>query len=271
VLATDVYEVLAEGLFSPLQLKLHILGERCTYSEALEQTIEGEWTRAVGEAEKTGRLLFNGKLFRLLRYEVRSPMLNLLLGETDYRELIGTSRALCAGLCTEEKLAKGLALSSTILTKDGFLLLGRRSRKVWAGRGRLHVCAGHPDPERQLSVDAILSGKNPFFGAMECEIAEETGVTPDRIEAMVCRGLVQSRGDGKAELIFETSLKLSRAQLLRHVQKARDRSEHAEFFTVPADGPSLSKFLLKHHEDFTAPGLAAVVFFGLRRGYWTSR
>jgi len=270
VLTTDAYEVLAEGLFSPLQLKLHLLGKRRTYPDALERVIEEEWTRATGEAEKTGRLLFNGKLFRLLRHEVRPPMFNLLMGETDYRELIGTSHAFGEGLCRAEETSQGVALSSTLLTEDGFLLLGRRSNKVWAGRGRLHVCAGHPDPERQLSVEAILSGENPFFRAMECEIAEETGVMPDQIETMMCRGLVRSCVDGKPELIFETSLKLSRTQLLRHVNKAQDRSEHEEFLTVPSDGPSLSDFLLQRHDDFTAPGLAAIVFFGLHHGYWTN-
>lgn len=265
---TDAYDVLAEGLFTPIQLKLHITGQRRSYPAALNQVLEDRWTRAVGEAEGEGRILFNGKLFRLLRYEVRPSMFNLLLGETDYRELIGTAHAFGKGLCRAEETSQGMALSTTLLTKDGFLLLGRRSGKVWAGRGCLHVCAGHPEPERQLSVEAILSGENPFYRAMEREITEETGVTPARIGSMVCRGLIRSRADCKPELIFETSLKLSRAELLRQVGKAGDREEHDEFFTIPSDGSSLSDFLQQRHEEFTAPGLAALVFFGHRRGYW---
>jgi hypothetical protein len=269
-LRTDAYSILTEGFFPPHRLKLHVQGGRRTYPSGLATRIQERWEQALQEAERSGCLLFNGKLFSLLQYAVRGRSLNLLLGETDYREVLGThsGRPGKEEGPAPESLADGIALSSSLLTKDGFLIVGRRSARVYAGREKLHVCAGHPDPDRQLSVEEILSGENLFYRAMQNEIEEEIHVPPDRIEAMICRGLIRSRDNLKPELIFETALKRSKEQVLRDADKAKERMEHDELLFVPSEEKELREFFVSRQREFTAPGLAAMAFFGAARKYW---
>lgn len=272
VIRTDAYDVLEEGRFSPRCLRLHIQGRRKSYTPAEQDAIERTWDLAVQEAEEGGQDLFNGGLFSYLEHHVRKGTLNLLLGETDYKELVGTNLSfsyLPEGHDVPD-LSDGIAVSTTLITRDGQLVLGRRSRKVHRGKGKLHVCAGHPDPERLLTVEEILSGENLFFAAMKQEIMEEFHISARDISQMTCLGLVRSRETRKPELIFATSLKIPARKIAELHASARDREEHDEVLFVPCQGPELMQFLKEHHQDLTVPGLAALVFCGVERGFLRS-
>ena len=158
---TDLYETLIRGNFSPSQLRLHVKGGRKSYPAEVQESIEGVRASAVAHAEKTGQLLFNGKLFSLLEYGISEGALNLLLGETDYKELIGTNSALSdtkSPLDAGKDLSNGMAVCTTIVTDDEQLILGRRSQKVHGGSGKLHVCAGHPRSRRGSEHGIVIDG-----------------------------------------------------------------------------------------------------------------
>ncbi|MDX1764455.1 MAG: hypothetical protein R3231_09055, partial [bacterium] len=188
VIRTDAYRTLARGAFVSNTLKLHIQGTRKSYASEVKRCIEARWRQASQDAEADGRQLFNGKLFSLLGHQHRNGALNLLLGETDYKELVGTNLSLSeeAGRDAGADYSDGLAVSSTLFTQDGFLLMGRRSNTVYEGRGKLHVCGGHPDPDHALSAEEILTNENPLFRAMEKEMAEEFHITAGQILSMRC-------------------------------------------------------------------------------------
>ncbi len=268
---TDAFDQLEEGRFLPKRLRLHIQGERKSYTPELKDVIEKTWSLATEEAEERGQELFNGKLFSLLQHQVRQGSLNLMLGETDYKELVGTHLSCPDGKASLEKthLSNGIAVSSTLLSEDNFLILGRRSQHVHTGCGLLHVCAGHPDPDRLLSVEKILAGENLFFSAMKREILEEFHITEDEISTMVCLGLIRSGDHLKPEVIFQTSLKIPGKEIVKRFDSASHRDEHQEILMVPSAQRELLAYLEEHYEDFTAPGLAAVIFHGKEQGFWS--
>lgn len=267
---TDAYRTLVRGEFAPNTLKLHIQGTRKTYSPDTMTAIEASWQKACQVAKAEGRRLFNGKLFSLLGDQMGHGALNLLLGETDYKELVGTNLSLGRGGegAAGSHQADGLAVSSALLTSDGFLLIGRRSTKVYDGPGKLHVCGGHPDPEHALSAEEIVTSENPLFRAMEKEIGEEFHVTAGQISAIRCLGLIRSAVSGKPEVIFETVLKLTSAEALALQTAAKDKAEHREIHPIPAEQGVLLDYLEKHHGELTVPALAALIFFGARRDFW---
>ncbi len=267
---TDAYRTLARGEFVSNTLKLHIQGTRKSYASGVKKSIEAVWNQACQQAEADGRQLYNGKLFSLLGHQMGHGALNLLLGETDYKELVGTNLSLGEagkGAAAVDH-ADGLAVSSTLLTSDGFLLIGRRSAKVYDGRGKLHVCGGHPDPEHALSAEEIVTNENPLFRAMEKEIREEFHITAGQISHIRGLGLIRSSGSGKPEMIFTTALKITSAKALALQASAKDKEEHQEIYRIPAKQGALLDYLENHHGELTVPALGALIFFGESRGFW---
>jgi hypothetical protein len=267
---TDAYSVLEHGRFLPGNLRLHVQGGRKSYSPEIRSTIEQSWKDAEQDSKEHGRSLFNRKLFSLKQYQVRQGTLNLLLGETDYQELLGTNFLLPGEKKMEEKdLSDGIAVCTTIITKDRLLALGKRGHKVQKGRGMLHVCAGHPDPDRLLTPERMLTGENLLFTAMKSEMKEEFNISADKISGMACLGLIRDSQHHKPEAVFQTEVKISSKQLLKLYESAKDKDEHEEIFTVPSEQKELIDFLNKHHQEFTAPGLAAIILYGVGQGFWS--
>ncbi len=267
---TDAYSVLEQGRFLPGNLRLHVQGGRKSYSPEIRSSIEQTWKDAEQEAKEHGRSLFNGKLFSLRQHQVRQGTLNLLFGETDYQELLGTNFLLSEEKKIEERnLSNGIAVCTTIITKDRLLVLGKRGHKVQRGRGMLHVCAGHPDPDRLLTPELIIAGENFLFTAMKSEMMEEFNIPADKISGMACLGLIRDSQHHKPEAVFQTEVKISSRELLKLYESAKDKDEHQEVFTVPSEQKELIEFLKKHHQEFTAPGLAAIIFYGVEQGFWS--
>ena len=254
--APEPFTVLHRGRFGPAQLRLHVVGGRVPRTGPQEEVLREVWDRACAEARRQGRRLFNAPLFRLVDHAERKGCLHLLLGETDYRE-ITASRLAPSGAGLGE--ADGLAVCTALVTADDLLVLGRRGRAVDRGAGRLHVCAGHPDPSRLLVPEVLGAGRNPLFEAVRRELSEEFGVMRAEIAAMECRGLIRSRPDGKPELVFETRVDLAWPEIRERHGRAPDRYEHRELLAVPADTASLQAFVEAHRPEFTPPGLAALV------------
>jgi len=268
---TDAYRLLVRGKFAPDGLRLHVQGKRKSYPPELREFIEQTWREVQDDAEKNGRKIYNERLFSLLMYQVRHGVLNLLLGETDYKELTGTNFSIqeWTGSRDEKLLSDGVAICSTIITEDGFLILGRRSREVHRGRGKLHVCAGHPVPDHVLTPERMLAGENLLFAEMKREIMEEFHIPADHVAGMVCLGLIRSRLSRKPEVLFQTFVKVPRKKVLVLYDAAEDKGEHQDIFFVPSEQAPLIDFLKTYYREFTSPGLAAVVFHGTEQGFWT--
>ena len=88
VFAVDVF-----GRFGPGQLDLLWREERRPAHAALDAMIAKTWDHCRREAERTGALLFNGQLVRLLRHRVEDGRLMMEVGPTDYADWMGTNYA----------------------------------------------------------------------------------------------------------------------------------------------------------------------------------
>ncbi len=271
VIHTNQYTIVAAGRFGPKDLRLHISAKRALPARKFEPVLARAWQAAVQDAAAHERNLFNGKLFSLQQVCLGAGGLHLLLGETDYRELVGTNYALSGGDKPPEgmPLADGLAVCGSVSTADGYILFARRSEQVYADRGKLHVCGGHPDPDALVVPEQILSGCNLLFTAMGQELQEEFHLSSDAVSALHCLGLIRHGQTRKPELIFDVAVRRTKGELRELCEGAPDRDEHGELLFVPSDGGALRDFLERQSGDFTVPGLAAALFHGMARGFWT--
>lgn len=228
---------------------------------AVEAVIARIWEAEQAVAELGGRRLFNGKLIRLIESRADANTLTLVLGPTDYRDFLGTNlyhlRDLAAS--SPPALADALGVSAVVVTRDGFLVLGRRSDRVHFHSGYLHPFGGMVEEadRRGAAFDV--------FGAILRELGEELGVRADEIAEIHLLGLVRDRAIRQPELCFETTVALTREELFVRFRALDSNEEHAGLEFVRDEPEAILPFLLKA-EPVTPIAAAALLLHG--RGRW---
>jgi hypothetical protein len=92
--------------------------------------------------------LFNGQLCRLDGWQCSGTDLEIVLGLTEYKELLYSNNH-TAQVMTEygsEALSNALGISAVLLSRDDKLMMIRRSSAVGECPGMLDVLGGHIDP-----------------------------------------------------------------------------------------------------------------------------
>src|SRR5206468_1244336 len=94
----------------------------------------------------------------------------------------------------EDYFANPLGVSAAVVTKDGAVLIARRSQQVAEARGLLDLPGG--------SVPWGEAGAAAPFGHIVSELREEIGIEQRDIEELSCVGLVENGHTHKPELVF---------------------------------------------------------------------
>lgn len=191
-------------------------------------------------------------LYRLLSFEASARELRFRLGRTDYAEYLLTNvehpewrREL-----GPQAMSDALAASLVLVTADGRVPWGRRSRRILDARAcAYHVLpSGHPEPPGSL-VAGLLD-----------EAREETGVEPGELFDLCCTGLLRSSASGKPELTFR-----ARTSVTFDAMLARERAgawEFDELYTLPWRAADVARWLVLHRDDAVPPGHAALLMAG---------
>jgi 8-oxo-dGTP pyrophosphatase MutT (NUDIX family) len=189
----------------------------------IEAAIERIWQAELAVADARGRRLFNGALGRLASYEVAGDQLRLVVGETHYRDFIGTNATTDADLhrAGDEFLANPLGISAVVITSDGRLMLGRRSREVALHAGYLHTFGGMLEAA-DLRREGAESRYDAFGSAIR-ELCEELLIRPDEVEQLRVIGLVRDVHLLQPELLFEAVLTVPSFALERRFREAAGR------------------------------------------------
>jgi len=230
----------------------------------VEQLIEQVWQKETARAEQEGRTLFNGRLCRLVDYEASERQLRLSLGEVSYKEFLGTNltQAHVRYLHGADVLANPLGVSAALVSKDGYVLLGRRSRKVVYHAGRIHPVGGMVEPPSRPGQLADPAGD------MLHELQEETGMAPERVAEQVCLGLVRDKHIVQPELVFDIRLDATVTEVLRGKDHAVDGEEHSEFVPVRSHPSAVVTFIEQQFAALTPVALATLLLYGQR--HWGS-
>lgn len=220
----------------------------------IEAAIAIEWTRQTERAAREDRILFNGDLFRYVAHVVRpftaasiagfgkedDGLFELTVGPTCYRDFVGTNlfnrhRAAEWGL---HRFANPVGTTTTILTADGLICYGRRSRRVAYHAGHVHTFGGALEAE-----DRDDSGAIDAFGAVARELHEELGLRRGDLRDFLCVGLIRDREIHQPELLFEAQVDRTAAQLRVLWEGCEARDEHDDLVTLPNDPDSVVPFI----------------------------
>ena len=173
----------------------------------VESAIEQAWAEA---SARLGARLFDGPMCRLERCESSRDALRLWVSPTSYKPFLGTN--LTNSNVEPAALANPLGLSCALITRDGWLMLGRRNAKVAYYPNRIHPFAGSLEPSDLSNV----------FDGVRRELAEELHLSTRDVTELRCIGIVEDARLRQPEIIFVARTMRSRAE----VEFNLDAEEH---------------------------------------------
>ncbi len=206
----------------------------------IEEAIAQTWDTESAAAVAQGRKLYNGEMARLIQLEARKGRLRFHLGPTCYRDFVGTNfnHASLVSRHGHDCFANPVGISATPITRDGFILYGRRNDRVMFHAGYLHTIGGSLEPP-----DRLPSGGYDLFGAAMRELCEELAVTPDEVEELVCTGIVRDTKIVQPEVLFDAELTLTRDEVLQRFDPNDPDQEHTGIEYCPDEPEDVLRFL----------------------------
>jgi NUDIX domain len=187
--------------------------------------IESAWSAAMRRKDVK---LFDGKMSRLESWRVDGGVLELILGETSYKQFWGTN-LMNAHLADEfgpACLANALGISAVVQSSDGFLVFGRRSGNVSFHAHRIHCFGGTVD-----------DGRTDVFAEILRELEEEVSLRREDLQQIRCVGLAEDREIRQPELMFHTVAFYS----LDEITKRLDAHEHTAVWSVAANKDAIER------------------------------
>jgi len=212
------------GRFTPDQVTQTWHDQARRTTERIEAIIEKTWNEKLADARQKNQPLYNGELARLLRCTVKQGKLHLDLGQTCYRDFLGTNLYNTQSVLEfgADCLSNALGISTTVLTRDGFVCYGRRNNRVAFHQGYLHTFGGALE-----SADRMPGGEYDVFSAAMRELCEELMLQPNEIKQIVCTGMVRDRELLQPELLFDAMITLTRNEVLGRFDPDADGQEHS--------------------------------------------
>ncbi|HUS48299.1 MAG TPA: hypothetical protein VNA25_27505 [Phycisphaerae bacterium] len=252
------------GSFTEQQLQVIASPQRRETSPEIDAIIESTWLAELECARQAGRRLYDGQLFRLIDHTCHGQQLTLTVGPVSFKEFLGTNltHAYLRYLHGPEVLGDVLGVSAAVRSRDGFLVLGRRSQRVAYHAGRIHPIGG--------VVESAGPDQPPPHPArvMIRELTEEMNLAANDVETILCLGLVRDKHIVQPELIFDVVAGADVSQLRRLRQKQHLTEEHTELLPVRDHPAAVVGFIEQNFRELTPVGLAALLLHGLH--HWGS-
>jgi hypothetical protein len=259
----DAYRFMVDlaACFEPGQVRVAWSSEVPPADPALEAMIARTWDDCVREARAGGIDLFNGRLARYLRHRVDNGILRIEVGPTDYAAFLGTNyhnphRAAEFGW---EHYSNPLGTSATVITSDGWLLYGRRSRYVACHAGYVHTFGGGLEADECEPI-----GHCDIFDSILRELEEELSLAGEDIERAICVGLIRDAIVRQPELIFDVHVRPSREQLEKRLEASPSAQEHDAIVAVRDEPETAVPFILAHR-PIAPVAVGALLLHGRRR------
>jgi 8-oxo-dGTP pyrophosphatase MutT (NUDIX family) len=211
----------------------------------IEHAIEAAWKTA----QQPGVQLFDGPMCRLGALHVSPLSLDLTVSRTSYKIFVGTNmhNPQFGDEFGDAALAHPIGLSTSILSRDGFVLLGQRNDRVAYYPGKIHPFAGAAEPNDPLNL----------FDEVRRELKEELAFKEPDIAELYCGGIAEDRSLRQPEIIFHCRS----TRTLDEIVGQLDATEHRAAWSAPATSDAIAG-ALQNPARFTPVAVATLLLFG---------
>jgi 8-oxo-dGTP pyrophosphatase MutT (NUDIX family) len=238
------FVILAYGRFAPERLHLALETTPRESTPKIDAAIAATWDKQLRAAQAAWRVLFNGDMLRYIAHDQTATpdgdALALRVGPTNYRDFVGTN--LFNRHRVDEfgwhRFSNPIGTTATILTTDGFICYGRRSRRVSYHANHVHTFGGALE-----ACDAGPNGRVDAFASVLRELHEELALERSDIREIVCAGLIRDREIHQPEMLFEARVALTADELTARWQTAESRDEHEAIVRLRDDPDAIAPFL----------------------------
>lgn len=252
------FEILISHSFSRADLSVaYIAGPGESRSREATEQIDKAWESLALSSRESGLTVFDGNLFRLDRYGLREGKMHLELGDTSFREYVGTSIGDFYNRHPDVWMADPLAVCIALVTDDRKILVEKRTTPT-RYRAPFHVIGGFMEREK----DFLHGQPDPFFAIVR-EVKEELGLSLSP-EDPVALGLVRNLWVRHPEIVFFCRVGDSLENVKRTFAQSVTDGEIDQLQAAEDDADGLASFLKNHHQFFTGSGMACLLLYGKR-------
>jgi len=271
----EAFDVLAFGRFPRDHFRVEYADVARPTTDTIEQAIALEWDRRKAEADLSGRLLFNGDLFRYLDHKIIAAIvapggphagtgavgLNLYVGPTCYRDFVGTNLYNHHRLAEFgwERFSNPIGTTATIATVDGRIIYGRRSDRVAYHPGHVHTFGGALEP-----ADRMADGRIDAFDSVMRELHEELALKPQEIRDLFAVGIVRDTEIRQPELLFEARVTLTSRELIERWPSAESADEHESLVSME-DAPGAIAPFIRENQPIAPVAVGGLLLWGRSR------
>ena len=232
--------MLVQGSFGESDVRVGLRDEPRPTTSELDLRIERRWKEAHDLAQRERRPLFDGPVLRWLRLSQETApdgrmRLRLEVGRGRFREFVGTNLDpevrpdLAGGDIPWSHFGNAVGTSALVVTGDGRLVAGRRSRRVLGYAGHVHSFGGLLE-----AVDAA-DGEVDAFASMRRELHEELALAPAETGDLTLLGAIVDPRIHQPELLFRARVAQDARELRERWRGASSRDEHSELLEFPDD------------------------------------
>lgn len=222
--------------------------------EATER-IDRAWDLHLRNCVRNGLTVFDGRLFRLNGYGVKEGKISLDLGDTTFREYIGTSISDFHEVHPDAWVANPLAVCIALVTDDRKILVEKRTT-LTRYRAPFHVIGGFMERKKD-----VFKGQPDPFVAITREVKEELGLAISP-EEPVGLGLVRNLWVRHPEIVFFCKLRESFEDVKEIFRVTTTDNEIDQLEAADDKMDDLASFLRTHHGFFTPSGEACLLLYG---------
>jgi hypothetical protein len=190
----------------------------------VERAIERAWAEA---SARLGAKLFDGPMCRLERMVASPDALRLWVSSTSYKPFLGTN--LASADMVAAAMANPLGLSAALVTRDNWLMLGRRNASVAYYPNRIHPFAGSLEPAEMGDA---------FRGVLR-ELHEELSLAESEVAEMRCLGVIEDVKIRQPEIVFSARSTRTRAE----IESTLDAAEHHAAVAVEATRAAVERMM----------------------------
>lgn len=205
------------GRLAPAAIRVDYRPELPKLGADLRRALERSWARRIARADKVR--LVDDPVAPLLDHRIAGKSLALTLGRSRYSHWLYSAERAASGRALDAP-CRPLALCAALISREGSLIIQRRSDAVAEGAGLLHVPGGHLDPDRHR-----LAGAPHPTVAMLAEIEEELGLGDEHLSGGRLLGLIENLENGKPELLYTWAVSLDAEAIMAAAAGAVDRFE----------------------------------------------
>lgn len=236
-------KILVKKELAPENIEISFSQAQRKTNQKIEDIIEQEWNKQVVECKKRGIKIWNGRVKRLNSFEFDGQKLKLNLGETTFKELIGThadSNNVCEKF-GQEYSAKGMHVGGLVITKDNYFVFGeRRRQKTSDAGGKISIFGG------LLDEDWPIKQAKDLFKAFEGELKEELGIKQEQIQKTKFLAFIRTI-KGKYAIYFLTNLSVNKNRVEKIFQDNAD-DEHEKILFCQNNLKAIKNFYSKHKD-----------------------